>query len=51
MIFSPSGREMAQAELPADWNVHEIGKDYVLGIMPEPPDGEHHVKIVRLPRA
>ena len=50
MIFSPTGSEIAQAELPANLIVHEIGRDYVLGVMPEPPDGVHHVEVFTLTR-
>lgn len=49
-IFSPSGNEIAQAALPLNMVVHEIGKDYVLGVVPEPPDGVHHVEMFRLTR-
>jgi hypothetical protein len=50
VIFSPTGTEIAQAALPLNLVVHEIGKDYILGVAPEPPDGVHHVEMFRLTR-
>ena len=50
VVFSPTGTELAQVELPLNLTVQEIGHDYVLGIAAEPPDGVHHVKMFRLMR-
>lgn len=49
-VFAPNGAEIARAELPLNLAVHEIGRDYILGVVPEPPDGVHHVEMFRLTR-
>jgi hypothetical protein len=51
LVFSPTGVEMAHVDLPSNFNVAEIGRDYVLGVSIELPDGVHHVKEFRLHRA
>jgi hypothetical protein len=50
LIFAPNGAELAHASLPLNLVVYEIGKDYVLGVNPEPPDGVQHVEMFRLTR-
>jgi hypothetical protein len=50
-VFSPAGAELARIEMPLNFNVAQIGRDYVLGVSIELPDGVHHVKEFRLRRA
>lgn len=49
-VFSSAGVEIARIDLPSNFNVAEIGRDYVLGVSIELPDGVHHVKEFRLHR-
>jgi len=51
LVFSPAGAELARIEMPLNFNVAQIGRDYVLGVSIELPDGVHHVKEFRLRRA
>jgi hypothetical protein len=51
LVFSPTGVEIARVDLPSDFKVAEIGREYVPGVSIEPPDGVHHVKEFRLRRA
>jgi hypothetical protein len=50
VVFSPSGVETAHIDLPATVVASEIGRDYIVGVSIEPPDGVHHVKEFRLHR-
>jgi hypothetical protein len=51
VVFAPTGVEIARVDLPSNFNVAEIGRDFVLGVSIELPDGVHHVKEFRLRRA
>jgi hypothetical protein len=49
-VFSPTGVEVAGIDLPTNLTVTEVGRDWVLGIALELPDGVNHVKEFRLHR-
>lgn len=50
LIFSPTGAELGQVDLPGTLAVNEIGIDYVLGVETKLPEGGQTVRLYRLHR-
>jgi len=48
-VFDPKGRGVAIAQLPKGLDVHEIGRDYILGRWEE-PSGVEHIRVYPLRR-
>ncbi len=50
LVFSPGGEQVAALSLPSALTVHEVGRDYVLGVERSPEDGEQSVRVYSLHR-
>jgi 6-bladed beta-propeller len=50
-IFSASGQRVTTVQLPLDFEINEIGADYLIGHMPDGPDRVTHVKVYRVRRS
>ncbi len=51
IVFNPDGAHVATVALPAIFTVHEIGRDYVAGIVLDPDTGRHAVRVAALGRS
>ncbi len=51
IVFDPDGAHVATVALPAILTVHEIGRDYIAGIVLDPETGRHAVRVVALSRS
>ncbi len=51
IVFDPDGAHVATVLLPAVLIVHEIGRDYIAGIVLDPETGTHAVRVLALMRA
>ena len=51
IVFDPDGAHVATVELPGVLTVHEIGVDYIAGIVLDPETGTHSVRVIALTRA
>ncbi len=45
IVFNPDGVHVATVVMPADLTVHEVGPDYISGIVRNPDSGRHSVRI------
>jgi hypothetical protein len=50
IVFAPDGAHVATVSLPAVLTVHEIGDDYIAGIVQDPFTGTHAVRVLKLTR-
>jgi hypothetical protein len=50
VVFTADGTHVATVALPALLTVHEIGRDYVAGIVQDPFSGTHAVRVLSLTR-
>ncbi len=50
IVFDTDGTHIATVPLPALLTVHEIGRDYVAGIVQDPFSGTHAVRVLKLTR-
>ncbi len=50
IVFDPDGDHVATVSLPAVLAVHEIGRDYIAGIVLDPDTGTHAVRVLALTR-
>lgn len=50
VVFDPDGAHVATVLLPAVLSVHEIGRDYIAGIVQDPYTGRHAVQVLSLSR-
>ncbi len=51
IVFGPTGELEAKVLLPAVSTVHEIGQDFIAGIVLDPVTGEHAVRVLSLSRS
>ncbi len=51
IVFDPEGAHVATVALPAILTVHEIGRDYIAGIVLDPETGRHAVQVLTLSRS
>jgi hypothetical protein len=50
IVFDPDGTHVATVSLPAVLTVHEIGREYIAGIVLDPETGTHAVRVLSLTR-
>ncbi len=50
IVFDPDGAHVATVSLEATLTVHEIGRDYIAGIVQDPDSGTHAVRVLSLTR-
>jgi hypothetical protein len=50
IVFAADGTQVATVSLPVTLTVHEIGRDYIAGIMLDPANGSHAVQVLSLTR-
>jgi len=50
IVFDPDGVHVSTILLPAVLTVHEIGRDYIAGIVQDPFTGTHAVRVLKLTR-
>ncbi len=51
IVFDSDGTHVATVELSAVLTVHEIGRDYIAGIVLDPETGSHSVRVLALSRS
>ncbi len=51
IVFSPNGSHVATVVLPNSLSVHDIGADYIAGIVRDPESGRHAVVVMSLNRS
>lgn len=50
IVFDTDGTHVATVPLPALLTVHEVGRDYIAGIVQDPFSGTHAVRVLKLSR-